>query len=105
MLALSVSAARRSVKSRVESGCGQVLAKWFESYGRTLELWFRDVLINLEREFNGSADVYRAQMQRLTGGNAPFAPDPTILRQDISELQRKLGLSEVLDERDWHVLA
>jgi GTP-binding protein EngB required for normal cell division len=105
MLALSVSAARRSVKSRLESCCGQVLAKWFELYGRTLELWFRDVLINLEREFNSSADVYRAQTQRLTGGNAPSAPDPAILERDTSELQRKLGLSEVLDERDWHVLA
>ena len=105
MLALSVSASRRSVRSRLESGCGQVLVKWFESYGRTLELWFRDVLINVEKEFNSSAEIYRAQMQRVTGGNALSAPDPAILRQDISGLQRKLGLSEVLDERESHSLA
>jgi hypothetical protein len=68
-------------------------------------LWFRDVLINVEKEFNSSAEIYRAQMQRVTGGNALSAPDPAILRQDISGLQRKLGLSEVLDERESHSLA
>jgi hypothetical protein len=100
LLALSVGMARRSVKSKIESECAASLAKWFDSYGRALELWFRDVLINLERDFNSNADIYRAQMQRLTGTSANAAPDRTILLEDISAIGRKLGLSDVLDHRE-----
>jgi hypothetical protein len=105
MLALSVSAARRSVRARIESECGEVLSRWFESYGRALELWFGNVLINLEREFNSNADVYRAQMQRLAGTRAYPAPDRAILLEDISALGQKLGLSEVLDASESHAMA
>ncbi len=105
MLALSVGAARRSVRSKIESDCGNAIARWFESYGRALELWFRNVLIHLEREFNSNADVYRAQMQRLTGSNNQPAPDRTLMLRDISDLRGKLGLAEVLDEKESHAIA
>jgi GTP-binding protein EngB required for normal cell division len=100
LLALSVGLARHSVKSNIESACGVSLAKWFDSYGRALELWFRNILINLEREFNSNADIYRAQMQRLAGTGAKSAPDQTILLQDVSTLEQHLGLSDVLDHRE-----
>jgi hypothetical protein len=105
LLALSADLSRRSVRLKLESGCGVLLTGFFDSYGRALELWFRGVLIHLEREFNGTADVYRTHMQRLSETSANIAVDQNILLEDISALEQKLELSDVLDRSESHAMA
>jgi GTP-binding protein EngB required for normal cell division len=98
LLSISTGLARRSVKRRIQSGCGVILGRFFTSFARALELWFRDILGNLEREFNGSADVYRAQLQRLTAPVATASPDKNIVSEDIAALKQRLGLSGIADQ-------
>jgi GTP-binding protein EngB required for normal cell division len=105
LLALSTPFARRSVKSKIGSACGVRLTQYFDSYGRALELWFRNILIILEREFNSSADIYRAQMQRVRDTRAHSAPNQPILLEDISALEQKLASFGLLDQRGSHSMA
>ncbi len=94
LLSISTALARQFVRGRIDSQCGVFLERFFVSYARALELWFRDTLGNIEREFNGSADVYRAQLQRLSASAAIARPDKQVVVKDIALLKQKLGLSE-----------
>jgi small GTP-binding protein len=87
--------ARRFVEHQLERYLGAVLVEFFNSYGRAVEAWARATLNTLAREFAMHADVYRAQLQRLTS-----APDPQESRpvdsifQDLAFLKEKLELQE-----------
>jgi small GTP-binding protein len=105
LLSISTGLARRSVRVRIQSKCGAFLARFFTSYACALELWFRDILGNLEREFGGSADVYRAQLQRLTAPSAAAQPDKNIVLEDIARLRQKLGSSEPVDQAESQMMA
>lgn len=105
VLSISAGLGRRSVRRRIKSECGVFLARFFVSYARALELWFRDTLGNLEREFSGSADVYRAQLQRLTVSTATARPDKQIALEDIVLLKQKLGISETADQAESQLTA
>jgi hypothetical protein len=73
LLSISIAVVRHSVAHRIESDCGAFLERFFNSYGRALELWFCNILSDIQREFNNSADVYRAQLQRLATPDATTA--------------------------------
>jgi GTP-binding protein EngB required for normal cell division len=105
LLAISTGVARRFVRGRIESKCGVFLERFFTSYARALELWFRDTLGNLEREFNGSAEVYRAQLQRLTASAAIARPDKNIVLEDIAVLKHRLGITEAADQPESQMTA
>jgi small GTP-binding protein len=97
MLSVSSSLARRSVAHQIESHCGAALVEFFDSYGRALELWFRYILAGVEREFNSSAEIYRAQLQRLSAPGAAIQPDTSAVLEHISLLSQKLGVQDLFD--------
>ena len=96
---------RRSLHRQIESACGVLLVRFFNSYGRALELWFRNTLSSLGREFNSSADIYRAQLQRLTTQGATVQPENNTVLEDVSMLRKKLGLAEIVDQAESHAAA
>lgn len=97
-LAFSLSAAwaRRAVEHELERHFGAMLIEFFNSYGRAVEVWARATLDNLAREFETHADVYRAQLQRLTSatGKQESSATESIL-QDIAFLKEKLEFEAI----------
>jgi GTP-binding protein EngB required for normal cell division len=102
-LSVSVKLARHSLIRQFESKCGPDLDTFFGLYGRALELWFRNILIALEKEFNDGADVYRALFQRQTGLEVTDIPDKTALAADLRALQEFLGCPYAVQEADFPV--
>jgi hypothetical protein len=87
--------ARRFVEHEVERHVGAMLIEFFNSYGRAVEAWARTTLDTLAREFEMHADVYRAQLQRLT--SAPDAQESRAadsILQDLTFLKEKLELQK-----------
>lgn len=70
LAAFSKSLAKSVLRSNIAESCGTQLSNFFESYARALELWFRDVLLQLERQFNATAEIYRAQLTRLLSSDS-----------------------------------
>jgi GTP-binding protein EngB required for normal cell division len=98
LFSISVNLARRSLVNQLESQCGASIVEFYNSYGRALELWFRNTLLALDREFNSMADVYRAQLQRLAGSASSAGIDNDAVLEDIQVLKQRLGISEPINE-------
>ena len=97
-LAFSVSTgwARRSVEHELEKHLSATLIEFFNSYGRAVEVWARTTLDNLAREFETHADVYRAQLQRLTSATGPRESSTTeSILKDLAFLKQKLELEDI----------
>ena len=98
-LILSAGLARRSMRRQLKKQLEVAIVKFLASYGRTLETWLRSTLDNLAREFETHADIYRAQLQRLTAGavsqeNVP----PERIREDVKFLRQALELEEAEEQ-------
>jgi hypothetical protein len=63
-------------------------------------LWFRGILVDLERKFNSTADVYRAQIQRFTTPESTPQPQKAVLLEDISTLEEKLDSFGVINQSE-----
>jgi hypothetical protein len=99
LLSLSAGLARRSIRNELEKRLGVTMVEFFSSYGHTLEIWLRSTLDSLAREFETHADIYRAQLQRLTARALSQADVPAErILQDESFLRQELELEEV-DQR------
>ncbi len=96
VFSVSTGWALRSVKHLLEKHLGATLIEFFNSYGRAVEVWARTALDNLAREFETHADVFRAQLQRLTSatGTQESSRTESIL-QDMAFLKEKLELEEI----------
>lgn len=73
---------RRRLRKRAQESVDSA----FNSYGRSLETWVRQVLANLQREFDARADAYRAQLARLAG--------PAVSAAERERLERDLAILE-----------
>lgn len=100
LLALSQTLARRSALGELEKKLGGPISQFFESYGRTLEVWARGTLDVLAREFEIHADIYRAQLQRLTGATSQPETAGERVAQDISFLLHELNVDGAQQEID-----
>jgi len=87
LLAISKPLAKRSVQTTIRSHCGALIANFFNTYGHALELWFQKVLNSMEKDFNASAEIYRAQMQRISSTEQVAPSRGKDLQQDISRLK------------------
>ncbi len=97
-LSLSTGWARRSVLRQLERQLGVSLAEFFTSYGRTLEVWIRGTVDSLAREFEIHADIYRAQLQRLTESETvQEGIPPERVLQDVSFLREELEPEEAVE--------
>ncbi len=95
LLSLSAGLARRSMRRNLKKQLGASIVEFFGSYGRTLEVWHRGALDSLAREFETHADIYRAQLQRLTAGVAARESVPAEgILEDARSLRQELGLEE-----------
>jgi GTP-binding protein EngB required for normal cell division len=65
-LALSQSFATQNVKSKLQQQVGGVISDAFRAYQRLLKPWVRQTLTTLQTHFDNYADIYRAQLERLT---------------------------------------
>jgi GTP-binding protein EngB required for normal cell division len=98
LLSVSAGWARRSVRHQLERQLGVSLSEFFTSYARTLEVWIRSTLDSIAREFEVHADIYRAQLQRLTGSEtAQEGISPERVLQDVSFLREELELEEPVE--------
>lgn len=100
LLGLSQTLARRSARGELEKKLGGPISQFFESYGRTLEVWARGTLDVLAREFEIHADIYRAQLQRLTGAISQPETAGERVAQDISFLLHELDVDGAHQEFD-----
>ncbi len=96
LFSVSTGWARRSVQQELEKQLGGRLIQFFKSYGHAIEVWARTSLNSLAGEFETHADVYRAQLQRLssTGPVTNRGSNESIF-QDMAFLREKLGLEEI----------
>jgi GTP-binding protein EngB required for normal cell division len=83
--------ARRWLAARIEQSAGQQLQAAFSGLGRALAAWSTDTLAELQRLFDERADVYRAQLGRLIGGNRPQPGAGGRVEQDLAELEHWSG--------------
>lgn len=97
---LSVGLARRSLQSDLKKRLGSSTVEFFESYGHTLEVWTRGTLDHLAREFETHADIYRAQLQRLTGASSQSETSSDRVLEDVSFLKQELGVEGAEHEMD-----
>lgn len=104
-LPLSVSMSRHSLHHQIASQSGPALTQFFNNYGRALELWFRSVLGVMQKEFNASAEVYRAQFQRILGGDPQSGLDKKALLEDIALLKRSLDRENAIATVESRVMA
>ncbi len=96
VFSVSTGWARSSVAHVLEKHLGAGLIEFFNSYGRAVQVWARTTLDSLAREFETHADVYRAQLQRLTSAAGPQESSVTeSILQDMAFLKEKLDLEEV----------
>jgi hypothetical protein len=58
----------------------------FTNYARSLEVWVRHTLAQLQRQFEARADGYRAQLARLTDRKSIPAEDRARMERDLAEL-------------------
>ncbi len=95
-LSISAGLARRSIRGDLKTRIGTALEEFFNSYGRALEMWARGAIDRLAREFESQADVYRAQLQRLSS-NEPSqgSSSAEVILQDLSSLRHALQLDEL----------
>jgi hypothetical protein len=97
LLAISPKLARRSVRRKLEAQLGKSLAEFFTSYGHMLEVWISATLDSVAREFEIHADIYRAQLQRLTASSVAHANvPPERVLQDVSFLKEELEAEEAV---------
>ena len=90
LFGVSTALARYTLRKELEKRLGRAVMAFFAGYGRTLEVWMRGTLENIAREFETQADVYRAQLQRLTHGAVSEGAIPRErIVEDISLLQRE----------------
>jgi GTP-binding protein EngB required for normal cell division len=86
--------ARRSIRHEIATRAGVSIDKFFSSYGRTLEVWVRGTLDGLVHEFEAHADVFRAQIQRVTADAAAPALSQERLHEDLEFLKDRLAYGE-----------
>jgi hypothetical protein len=99
LLSVSAGLARRSVQHQLKARLGNSLVGFFNSYGRVLELWARGTIDSLAREFETHADIYRAQLQRLTAGTGSQEGIPReALLQSIASLHKHLQTEQFPEE-------
>jgi hypothetical protein len=58
----------------------------FTNYARSLEVWVRHTLAQLQRQFEARADGYGAQLARLTDRKSIPAEDRARMERDLAEL-------------------
>ncbi|HTU46877.1 MAG TPA: dynamin family protein [Bryobacteraceae bacterium] len=100
LLSLSAGLARRSLRSALEKRLGSSIVEFFELYGHTLDVWTRGVLDHLAGEFETHADIYRAQLQRLTGASSQTETPAERVLEDVSFLKHELDLEGPEHEMD-----
>ena len=87
--------ALRSARKELGKHLDGPITEFFTAYGRALEVWVRSTLDRIAREFETHADVYRAQIQRLTAAEVSQQRVSTErLIEEISKLRRALELEE-----------
>jgi len=102
---VSLALARRSLRGQLESQCGNALRQFFNQYGRALEPWFRNRLNALQRDFDASAEIYRAQVQRLISADSQQEFDREALLTDLSLLSGLLGCTGAIESVESHATA
>jgi small GTP-binding protein len=96
VFSVSAAWAQRSLQHELKRHFGAMLTEFFNSYGRAVEVWARTTLDNLAHEFDTHADVYRAQLQRLTSATGPQESSTTeSILQDMAFLKEKLEFDAI----------
>ena len=75
-----------SVERRIRKAAGPQIAAAASVYGRVLQAWVRRTFTELHARFDSYADAYRAQLARLTAGEAPGAEEEQSLQENLAAL-------------------
>jgi hypothetical protein len=75
-----------AVARRLTSRAGSQIAEAIATYARLLRSWVQDTFVELQGRFDSYAEVYRAQLDRLSGSGAPDPGNELDLRKDLSDL-------------------
>jgi len=86
LLKLSPALEERRLVRRLRRQIGPRVAEAFAGYGRSLESWARQTLLDLQSHFETYAEAYRAQMERPTAQGAGSPDELAALRRDLEEL-------------------
>ncbi len=79
--------ARPAAARKLRRAAGGALEAAFVNYARSLELWCRSTLREMQQRFDERADVYRAQLGRLIRAGPASAEDRERARRQLAELE------------------
>ena len=78
---------RAMVTKRIAGMIGDQLAKALSAYHALLYDWSERTLGQIQRRFEAYANSYRAQVDRLVGGDSPPAGQESAIRRDLEGLE------------------
>jgi GTP-binding protein EngB required for normal cell division len=79
------------IERKLKEEAGTAVEEMFHHYGRMMESWSGKTLAELHRRFDGYADGYRAQLERLSGGGEAEPEEAGAIRRDLETLSRFRG--------------
>jgi hypothetical protein len=82
------SLTERRVRSKLKAQIGPAVDEAFQRYGRTLEVWIRRAMGELQRRFDSHADAYRAQLERLTATKETGVEEVEAVRRDLAAISQ-----------------
>jgi GTP-binding protein EngB required for normal cell division len=83
---LGKRAEQRSAQREVRQRIGSKLSEALDTYGRLLQSWLEDVVIQLQRRFDAYAGAYRAQLERTLAGGQVSEEEKRAIEADLQEL-------------------
>jgi hypothetical protein len=81
---LGLRIAEMKIRGNLHKNIGKPLGDALYSYSGQLETWSRNVLRDIEHQFESLADIYRGQLSTL-------GPQQTVSSDDIEQLQQDLA--------------
>lgn len=79
----------RSVERRIWRRAGHEVTDALSNYGRVLQAWVHRTFTELQGRFDTYADVFRAQLARLTTDNPPASGEEQALLENLAALARR----------------
>jgi GTP-binding protein EngB required for normal cell division len=76
----------RSIERRIWRAAGREVSDAISNYGRVLQAWVRRTFTELQARFDSYADVFRAQLARLTTDTTPVSGEEQALLDNLEAL-------------------
>jgi GTP-binding protein EngB required for normal cell division len=76
----------RKLEGQLRTRIGGQVHAAFAGYGKRMESWVQRTVSTFQARFDSYADTYRAQLERLTGGQRAAGEEAEAIRRDIESI-------------------